>query len=41
MRKPMRDKNTFIAIGAAHLYGDKGVLALMEKDGYTVSRVDL
>ena len=41
MRKPMRKKNTFIAIGAVHLYGDKGVLALMEKDGYTVSRVDL
>ena len=41
MRKPMREKNTFIAIGAVHLYGDKGVLALMEKDGYTVSRVDL
>ena len=41
MRKPMRLKNTFIAVGAVHLYGDKGVLALMEKDGYTVSRVDL
>ncbi len=41
MRKPMREKETFIAVGAVHLYGDKGVLALMEKDGYTVSRVDL
>ena len=41
MRKPMRLKNTFIAVGAVHLYGDKGVLALMEKDGYTVSRVEL
>lgn len=41
MRAPMRQKETFIAIGALHLYGEKGVLALMEKDGYTVSRVDL
>jgi len=41
MRAPMRMKETFIAVGAVHLYGDKGVLALMEKDGYTVSRVNL
>lgn len=41
MRKPMREKETFIAVGAVHLYGEKGVLALIEKDGYTVSRVDL
>lgn len=41
MRKPMREKNTFIAIGALHLYGDQGVLALMEKDGYQVTRMSL
>ena len=41
MRKPMRLRDTFIAVGAVHLYGDKGVLALIEKDGYTVSRVEL
>ena len=41
MRKPMRLGNTFIAVGAVHLYGDKGVLALIEKDGYTVTRVDI
>ena len=41
MRKPMRLKDTFIAVGAVHLYGEKGVLALIEKDGYTVSRVDI
>ena len=41
MRKPMRLGDTFIAIGAVHLYGDKGVLALIEKDGYTVTRVDI
>ncbi|MEM7401429.1 MAG: TraB/GumN family protein [Pseudomonadota bacterium] len=39
MRKPMREKKTFIAIGALHLYGDQGVLALMEKDGYQVTRI--
>ncbi len=39
MRKPMREKKTFIAIGALHLYGDQGVLALMEKDGYQVKRI--
>lgn len=41
MRKPMREKKTFIAIGALHLYGDQGVLALIEKDGYRVTRVPL
>lgn len=41
MRKPMREKKTFIAVGALHLYGDQGILALMEKDGYQVSRVPL
>ena len=39
MRKPMREKKAFIAIGALHLYGDQGVLALIEKDGYQVTRV--
>ncbi len=41
MRAPMRLKDTFIAVGAVHLYGEKGVLALMEKDGFTVSRVEI
>ena len=41
MRKPMRLGNTFIAVGAVHLYGDQGVLALVEKDGYTLTRVEL
>jgi|TARA_B110000238_G_C16130673_1_gene441299 uncharacterized protein YbaP (TraB family) len=41
MRAPMRLKETFIAVGAVHLYGEKGVLALIEKDGYTVSRVEI
>ena len=37
MRKPMREKKTFIAIGALHLYGDQGVLALIEKRRFTRS----
>lgn len=41
MRKPMREKKTFIAVGALHLYGDEGVLSLMEKDGYEVTRIPL
>ena len=41
MRKPLREKKTFIAIGALHLYGDQGVLALMEKDGYQVKRLPI
>ncbi len=41
MRKPMREKKTFIAVGALHLYGDQGILALMEQDGYQVTRVPL
>lgn len=41
MRKPMREKKTFIAVGALHLYGDRGILALMEKDGYQVTRIPL
>lgn len=29
----------FIAVGAAHLYGEKGVLSLLQKEGYSVKRV--
>jgi uncharacterized protein YbaP (TraB family) len=32
---------TFNAIGAAHLYGDKGVIALLRKRGYTVKPVKI
>jgi uncharacterized protein YbaP (TraB family) len=33
------DGGVFIAIGALHLPGDNGVLALLQRDGYTVKRV--
>ena len=39
MQRQLRRGNAFIALGALHLYGEKGVLALVEEDGYRVSRV--
>lgn len=35
----MKQKATFFAVGAGHLPGDKGVLALLKKAGYTVEGV--
>lgn len=35
----MADKSTLIAVGAGHLPGDKGVLSLLRKAGYTVEAV--
>lgn len=35
---PLRRGRAFIAIGANHLYGDEGVLRLIEKQGYRVAR---
>lgn len=36
MAKSMRDKSTFFAVGAGHLGGEKGVINLLRKEGYTV-----
>ena len=39
MQRELRRGRAFVALGALHLYGDQGVLALLEEDGYRVSRV--
>ncbi|MDB4919936.1 TraB/GumN family protein [Mucilaginibacter sp.] len=39
MIKYMADGSLFTAVGAAHLSGEDGVIALLRKEGYTVSRV--
>jgi uncharacterized protein YbaP (TraB family) len=36
---PLREGAAFIAVGANHLYGTRGLLALVEKQGYRVERV--
>jgi uncharacterized protein YbaP (TraB family) len=28
-----------VAIGAAHLYGERGLLAMLQRDGYRVTRI--
>ena len=39
MRPILKKGNAFVAIGAMHLAGKEGVLALLEKQGYSVSPV--
>ena len=41
MQKNMEAKACFFAVGAAHLGGDIGVIALLRKQGYTVKPVKL
>lgn len=35
----MKEKHCFVAVGAAHLFGENGVLELLRKEGYTVTAV--
>ena len=44
IRKAVKDllaegRNVFYMVGAAHYVGDKGIVALLKSDGYTVERV--
>lgn len=39
MQRELRRGNAFVAVGALHLYGEKGVLALLEQDGWRARRV--
>ncbi len=39
MQPQLRAGNAFVAVGALHLYGEQGILGLLQRDGYRVSRV--
>jgi uncharacterized protein YbaP (TraB family) len=39
MQRQLRLGGSFVALGALHLYGSRGVLALLEADGYRAARV--
>ncbi len=39
MQRQLRQGRAFVALGALHLYGERGVLALLEADGYRASRI--
>jgi uncharacterized protein YbaP (TraB family) len=39
MQRELRRGRAFVAVGALHLYGDRGVLALLEEDGYRAERL--
>ena len=36
---PLRSGRVLVAIGAMHLHGRKGLLALLRGDGYRIARV--
>jgi uncharacterized protein YbaP (TraB family) len=39
MEEAMKAQPAFFAVGAGHLAGDKGVINLLRKQGYTVTPV--
>ncbi|HSD61824.1 MAG TPA: TraB/GumN family protein [Burkholderiales bacterium] len=40
MQARLREGNAFFAVGALHLYGEQGVLSLLEKEGFRVTPMD-
>ena len=40
MAERLAEGNALFAVGALHLYGDDGILGLLEKQGYRVTRVE-
>jgi uncharacterized protein YbaP (TraB family) len=39
MQRELRRGAAFVALGALHLYGRRGVLAALQQDGYRIARV--
>jgi hypothetical protein len=39
MQRELRRGGAFVAVGALHLYGERGVIALLQEDGYRAARV--
>ena len=40
LKKILPEKNIFIAVGAAHLVGKKGLIELLRKEGYTLRPIE-
>lgn len=40
IKKLILEKSTFIAVGAGHLGGDKGVLQLLKNEGFTIKMIE-
>ena len=40
MKEIFKTQNIFVAVGAAHLFGDDGLIALLRKEGYTVKGIN-
>ena len=40
LKKILPEKNIFIAVGAGHLVGDNGLIALLKKEGYALRALD-
>jgi uncharacterized protein YbaP (TraB family) len=39
IKNEIKDKKCFIAVGAAHLFGEKGVIDLLQKEGYSLTAI--